>query len=45
MNPWSVEAGDEGVDYGKLIDTFGSTEIGPVVVRCVVNVLETDRTL
>lgn len=45
MNPWSVEAGDEGVDYAKLIDTFGSTKIDQVVVRCVVNVLETDRTL
>ena len=45
MNPWSVEAGDEGVDYAKLIRTFGSSPISQVVVGCVGHVLGTDRTL
>ena len=32
MNPWSVEAGEGGVDYDKLIRTFGSSAITPVSV-------------
>ena len=30
MNPWAVEAGDDGVDYGKLIRAFGSTPMSQV---------------
>lgn len=30
VNPWSVDAGEEGVDYDKLIRTFGSSPITPV---------------
>ena len=32
VNPWSVEAGEGGVDYDKLIRTFGSSAITPVSI-------------
>lgn len=30
MNPWNVDAGEDGVDYNKLIRTFGSSPITQV---------------
>jgi tryptophanyl-tRNA synthetase len=33
VNPWSVEAGDSGIDYNKLIDQFGSTPIDEALLQ------------
>jgi hypothetical protein len=37
ITPWDVEAGDEGVDYDKLIRDFGSSKIEPVRDTCIVD--------
>ena len=33
VDPWSVSAGDKGIDYAKLIDQFGSTAITPALIE------------
>ena len=33
VDPWSVSAGDKGIDYAKLIDQFGSQAITPALIE------------
>ncbi len=38
VNPWDVEAGEDGVDYDKLIRDFGCTAITPDLITTVENI-------
>ena len=38
VNPWEIEAGDEGVDYDKLIRDFGCSAITPDLITTVENI-------
>ena len=33
VDPWSVSAGDKGINYDKLIEQFGSTPITPALIE------------